>query len=61
MSKRKAVFCTLMFSVIVLEIFSLTYFIKNDYGFRLFDVISPVFCGMWTGEQIKKFYIWLRR
>jgi hypothetical protein len=62
MSKKKAIICTILFGIIVLTIATATLFIKNDeYGFTLFDIISPTICGLWCGECIIKFYDWLTK
>lgn len=62
MSKKKAIVCTILFGIIIFAIGTATFFIKNDeYGFRLFDLISPTICGVWCGERIGKFHDWLTK
>lgn len=59
MDKKKAVVCTVLFSIVVFGIFVATLLLKSEYGHTLFDVISPCICGAWTGGKIKTFYKWL--
>lgn len=59
MNKKKAVICTILFSVILFSVFIGAFLIESHYGFTLFDVIAPCIAGSWSGEQIKKFYNWL--
>lgn len=59
MDKKKAVICTVLLSIVVLGVFVATLLIKSDYGFNLYDIISPWICGAWMGEKIRTFYRWL--
>ena len=59
MDKKKAIICTVLFGTIVFGTFISTFLIKSKYGFSIFDVISPCICGVWSGEKVRKFYIWL--
>ena len=60
MGKKKAVVCTVLFSIVVFGACIATFFIKNEYGLRLFDMISPYICGAWLGGKTRTFYNWLR-
>lgn len=60
MDKKKAVVCTVLFSIVVFGIFIATFLIKSEYGHSLFDVIASCICGAWTGGKIRTFYNWLR-
>ena len=60
MDKKKAIVCTVLFSVVVFGIFIYTFLIKSEeYGCSLFDVIAPWICMVWNSEKIRKFYRWL--
>lgn len=60
MDKKKAVVCTVLFVIVVFGIFVATFFLKNEYGDSLFDVIAPCICGAWMAGKTKTFYNWLR-
>lgn len=60
MDKKKAVVCTVLFSIVVFGAYIATFFIKSEYGFSLFDIVSPCICGAWSGGKIRTFYNWLR-
>lgn len=62
MSKKKAIVCTILFGIIIFAIAIVTCFIKSDeYGFTLFEILSPSICGLWCGERVGKFYDWLTK
>lgn len=65
MSKKKAVVCTILFSIIMFSIFIALILIKNEYGndgywYILYDFFSSFIVGMWIGGKINAFYNWLR-
>ena len=59
MSKKKAIVCTTLFTIVMLGIYASTFFIKSHFGFKLFDIVAPVICANWMADKMKKFYNWL--
>lgn len=61
MSKGKAVFCTILFVIVVALILFLSSFLKNEeLGVDLFRTIVYSTSGLWFVNLIDKFYKWLR-
>lgn len=62
MSKKKIIVCTILFGIVIFSLFIVTMLIKNkEYGFTLFEIISPTICGLWVCERIKNFHNWLTK
>lgn len=62
MDKKKNIICTILFGIILFSLLIVTMLIKNEeYGFTLFEIISPTICGFWVIECIEKFYNWLKK
>lgn len=59
MDKKKAIICTILFSVIVMAIFIASVLIENKYGDTPYDILSPCIVGVWMGGKITAFYNWL--
>lgn len=61
MNKKKAIICTIMLTIIVFGIGTALIFVPYGSEISLFDILSPFIVGRWTGEQVGKFYKWLRK
>lgn len=59
MDKKKAIICTILFSVIVMAIFIASVLIENKCGNTPYDIFSPFIVGAWMGGKIEAFYNWL--
>lgn len=59
MSKKKAIICTVLFAIVMFGIYTATFLIKSQYGFKLFDIVAPVICASWMADKMKKFYTWI--
>lgn len=59
MNKKKAVVCTILFSIVFFAVIVSTIFIKTFDGGRLFYIIGSFTTSMWMGDCVKKFYSWL--
>lgn len=61
MDKKKAIICTILFSIVVCSIFLISVFIELEFiNKSLFHIFCPFIAGDWIGKQILKFYEWLR-
>lgn len=59
MIKKKAIICTILFAIILIGSYIGTIFIKSNFGFSLYEIVTPSICSFWIAERIKKFYYWL--
>ena len=59
MDKKKAIVCTILFSVVVFGAFISTFLITSKYGFSVFNIIAPWICGDWVVKKVETFYKWL--
>ena len=59
MSKKKAIVCTTLFTIVMFGIYVSTFLIKSQHGFKLFDIVAPVICASWMADKMKKFYDWV--
>ena len=60
MSKKKCMICAgLLYVIMIIAFFASKYLIKNDDGLALYDLLSPLICGLWIWGQVEKFYYWL--
>lgn len=59
MEKKRAVICTSLFAVVMLGIYASTFFIKSNFGFKLYDIVAPTICASWMADKMRKFYDWL--
>lgn len=59
MKEKKAKLCATLFAVIGITLFISSMFIKNQYDYSLFNVISPCICGLWLRGCVERFYNWL--
>jgi hypothetical protein len=61
MDKKKAVICTILFSIVMLALYVSLFFIKNKSGVGLWQPMTCCITGLWMGERITKFYNWLTK
>lgn len=62
MTKKKAVICTIMFTIMVLALAVALMFVKPyESKMSLFHAFCPIIVGRWLGERIGKFYDWVRK
>ena len=61
MTKKKAIICTIMFTIIVLGINTALIFVPCRSEMSLFHAFCPMIVGHWLGERVGKFYDWLRK
>ena len=59
MSKWIARLCTALFVIVLTVILTASFFVKNEYGISLYQIIISAIGYMWIGEHIEKFYQWL--
>lgn len=60
MTRKKAVICTIMFSIIIIGVAIALLLIKpHGSEMSLLHAFSPIIVGRWLGEQVGKFYDWL--
>ena len=60
MSKKKCGICAgLLYILLIIVFFASKYLIKNDSGLSLYDAFSSLIYGLWSFDQMKKFYDWL--
>jgi hypothetical protein len=59
MNKKKALVCTILFTIVLFVLIHCTFMIKNHWGDSLYSLISSCICWVWIGERIVKFYDWL--
>lgn len=59
MNKWKAIVCTALLIIVMAVALTGSFFIKNAYGFSLYDIIISAIGYVWIGEHIEKFYQWL--
>lgn len=60
MEKKKAVMCTILFTIVIWAILIATYLIKNE-NIRLYDVVEPWIVGFWMCDKTSQFYNWLMK
>ena len=60
MNKKKALVCTIIFSIVMFGTYLAMVFV-NPQGreFRLIEIFYPIIAGHWMGERIGLFYNWL--
>ena len=59
MSKKKAIVCTILLTIVVLIITFAICIIEIE-GIYLSRIIFSLLAGSWMGEKIFEFYKWLR-
>lgn len=62
MSKKKAVICTILFTIILCGIiFGLSFIKTYDGIYSALTVFSYAITGIWIADTIEKFYKWLTK
>ena len=61
MNKKKAIVCTVLFTIIMFGVYTATFLIKSTFGFTLFDIVAPVICASWMVDKMKEFYAWIMK
>ena len=60
MSKKKAIICTILYTIVLVVLLTASFFIKNnEYGISLYQIITGVIANAWLGCSVEKFYKWL--
>ncbi len=60
MEKKKAVVCTILYTIILIAIAVASWFIKTEDGmFRLWYMFGSMSLGWFIGTRIEMFYKWL--
>ena len=59
MGKWKARVCTALLVIAMTVVLTASFFVKNEYGISLYQIIIGAIGYMWIGEHIEKFYKWL--
>lgn len=58
MNKKKAIVCTILFSIVIVGSVLATIFIRND-DISLYQIVTGGITSVWLGERISNFYKWL--
>ena len=62
MNKRKAIICTVLYTIVLTAVLIASWFIKSHMnGISLYQMIVSAIGNMWIGSTVGKFYNWLRK
>lgn len=56
MNKKKAVICTIMFSIVIYGVYIALIFALPH---KLFRIVPSIMAGFWMAERVEKFFEWL--
>lgn len=60
MSKKKAILCTALYTIVLVVALTAAFFIKSDItGISLYQLIMSMIANAWLGCSVEKFYKWL--
>lgn len=60
MNKKKAVICTILFTIVLAGAIVGAMFAKSNFGFSLYDIVSDAVFFLWIANKINVFYNWLQ-